>query len=93
LQIHDAAKEGDYDRLQQLLAGGCPVDTFDERGMTPLAGSTSIVAAFSTKLGFSFLAEKSAERKRARKHTRRTRASTNWICDRVSGLGNRDLKA
>lgn len=37
LQIHDAAKDGDYDRLQQLLAGGCPVDTFDEKGMNPLA--------------------------------------------------------
>jgi ankyrin repeat protein len=37
LQIHEAAKDGDYDRLQQLLDSGFPVDTFDERGMTPLA--------------------------------------------------------
>ena len=35
-QLHFAARDGDLDRVQRLLASGCDVNAFDELGKTPL---------------------------------------------------------
>ncbi len=50
MDLHEAARQGNYESVKRLLDVGCPINEFDHNGMTPLALASQSVKATTAVL-------------------------------------------